>query len=106
MKRLVRILFMTFALSLLGFLMSCSSENTSNAIDESHSTEQGEPTSGGTLNVAYNAEPDSLDWMYTGATSTRDIAWHIFEPLFALDHEFHVRPMIAEDFDVSEDAKT
>lgn len=60
---------------------------------------------GGTLEVAFSAEPDSIDWMYTGATATRDIGWHIFETLFALDHEFQVQPMIAKDYELSDDQK-
>lgn len=60
---------------------------------------------GGTLNVAFSAEPDSIDWMYTGATATRDIGWHIFETLFALDSDYQIQPMIAEDYEVSDDMK-
>src|SRR5690625_1592680 len=41
--------------------------------------------------------------MYTAATATRDVGWHIFESLFALDRDYKVRPMIAEDYEVSED---
>lgn len=61
--------------------------------------------SGGTLKVAFSAEPDSIDWMYTGATATRDVGWHIFETLFALDRDYQVQPMIAEDYEISDDQK-
>src|SRR5699024_11711272 len=44
-------------------------------------------------------------WMYTGASATRDVGWHIFETLLALDDDYEIKPMIAEDYDVSEDEK-
>src|SRR5690625_7909561 len=41
--------------------------------------------------------------MYTAATATRDVGWHIFESLFALDDDYKVRPLIAEGYEVSVD---
>lgn len=79
-------------------LASCGSSDSKQATNDGVADQ-----SGGTLKVAYAAEPDSLDWMYTGATSTRDVAWHMFETLFALDRDYQVRPMIAEDYEVSDD---
>ncbi|MNO23128.1 Glutathione-binding protein GsiB precursor [compost metagenome] len=68
-------------------------------------TTVGEPVKGGTLKIAFSAEPETIDWMYTGATSTRDIGWHIFETLFTLDKNFAVKPMLVEDYTISEDRK-
>src|SRR5699024_12329481 len=65
-----------------------------------------DPVEGGTFKVAIGSEPDSLDWMYISATATRDIAWHIFENLFALDKDFKARPMIAEGYEISNDETT
>src|SRR5699024_12061937 len=39
------------------------------------------------------------------ASATRDVGWHIFETLLALDDDYEIKPMIAEDYDVSEDEK-
>src|SRR5699024_1422275 len=41
--------------------------------------------------------------MYTGASATRDVGWHIFESLFALDNDYKIRPMIAESYEISDD---
>jgi len=89
------------------FLIGCSSgngptEDTNHDIDEQGA---GEPVEGGTLNVAYGSDPDTLDWMSTGASATRNVGWHIFESLFALDREYKAKPMIAEDYEVSDDQK-
>lgn len=63
----------------------------------------GEPTKGGTLEIALNADPTTLDWTYTSAVVTRAVGWNIFEQLFALDEKYVERPMLAEDVTVSED---
>lgn len=86
-------------------LVGCGNDNATTSGTSDGEQAAGEPTKGGTLNVAYSADPDTLDWMYTGASSTRDIGWHIFETLFALNKNYEVKPMIAKDYKVSE-AKT
>ncbi|WP_088032224.1 ABC transporter substrate-binding protein [Evansella clarkii] len=61
---------------------------------------------GGTINVAYLAQPGTLDPHTTTANATRDPAKLIFETLLALNENFEVTPMLAEDYEVSEDGKT
>src|SRR5699024_10473911 len=41
-------------------------------------------------------------WMYTGATATRNIGWHIFETLFTLDSQYKVKPMIAKNYEIND----
>src|SRR5699024_11777223 len=80
--------------------MSCSNSSAggnSNSKTDSEST----PTESGSLDIAFAADPETLDWMYTGASATRDVGWHIFETLLALDDDYEIKPMIAEDYDVS-----
>lgn len=91
-------------LTILGVVTGCGSTNN---VEKSPASarETGDPVEGGTFHVAFAADPDSIDWSYSGATPTRDIGWHIFETLFALDKDYKVRPMIAEDYEISDDRK-
>ncbi|MFD1849792.1 ABC transporter substrate-binding protein [Oceanobacillus bengalensis] len=97
-----------FALLLTLFLIGCGNQSAteSEGNGEDGSEQQAlEPVQGGTLNVAFSSDPDTIDWMSTGATATRDVGWHIFETLFALDKDYQAKPMIAEDYTVSDDQK-
>lgn len=60
----------------------------------------------GELNIGYNAQPPSLDPLMTTAHATRVFSRVIFEPLVTLDAEGEVQPVLAEDFEVSEDGLT
>lgn len=73
--------------------------------DGEKSKSSNEPKSGGTATIAFSADPETIDWMYTGASSTRDVGWHIFETLFALDKNYKIKPMIADSYEVSQDQK-
>ena len=61
---------------------------------------------GGTLRIAWAAEPSMLDIQATAHTSTRYVVVNIFELLFAMDEDFQPQPMLAEDYSVSEDGTT
>ncbi|RKJ33698.1 ABC transporter substrate-binding protein, partial [Butyricicoccus sp. 1XD8-22] len=58
------------------------------------------------LQVAYNAQPPTLDPLMTTAVAARDVARNIFESLVTLDADSKVVPMLAESFEQSEDGKT
>lgn len=96
-------IFLISLVMVLG-LAACGSSSKANQSTKQKEVPE-ENKAGGTLKVAFSAEPDSIDWMYTGATATRDVGWHIFESLFALDRDYQVQPMIAEDYEVSDDQK-
>src|SRR5690625_120951 len=102
-----RIYLLIIAIVGIFVLFGCSSKEgeADASSDETDKSVTEEPVDGGTLNVAYGSDPDTLDWMSTGASPTRDVAWHVFESLFALDHDYQVKPMIAEDYEVSDDEK-
>lgn len=102
-KKKNSILLAMLGLLLIITLIGCSSENTSSGGKSSEQESAGEPVKGGTLHVAFSADPDTIDWMYTGASATRDVGWHIFETLFALDKNYKTRPMIADGYEVSDD---
>lgn len=93
-----------FILLIIGILTACGQTNTKDT--EASTSAESAIIEGGEIDIAVSAEPDSLDWMYTGASITRDIGWHIFESLFALDLAYEVKPMIAEDYKLSEDETT
>ncbi|MCL8025320.1 ABC transporter substrate-binding protein [Nocardioides bruguierae] len=53
--------------------------------------------------MAFAAAPTTLDWSTQYAVNTEQIAWHIFETLYATDKDFVPRPMLATDYSVSDD---
>jgi peptide/nickel transport system substrate-binding protein len=61
---------------------------------------------GGSLKVAILGEPPALDIMFTTATVTRNLGWHMFETLYAPNSKMEPQPFLAEKGDVSPDAKT
>jgi peptide/nickel transport system substrate-binding protein len=61
---------------------------------------------GGSLKVAILGEPPALDIMFTTATVTRNLGWHMFETLYAPNSKMEPQPFLAEKGDVSSDAKT
>lgn len=65
-----------------------------------------EPTSGGTLRIAAEALPATLDPHTTTANVVTHAARQIFEPLVALDTAYQVQPVLAESYERSEDGKT
>lgn len=103
LKKHYRLFATMLGMLLIVGLIGCSNDNADTSGTSDGEQPAGEPTKGGTLNVAYSADPDTLDWMYTGASSTRDIGWHIFETLLALDKNYEAKPMIAKDYNISDD---
>ncbi|MEH7383480.1 ABC transporter substrate-binding protein [Bacillus sp. JJ1533] len=104
MKRSFQLLI---ALLLTVLLFGCGNQDDAGSAKSTGEKDKAaaEPVKGGTLKVAYASEPDTLDWMSNGSSPTRDIAWHIFENIFALDKDYQVKPMVAENYDVSDDQK-
>ena len=96
------IIFLVITLIALIGLAGCSGSEAS----PSDSGAASEPVEGGELNVAIGADPNTLDWMYTGESAARKLGWHIYEGLFAMNQDFEAAPLLAEDYEVSEDGKT
>lgn len=95
-------------------LIGCSESTDTNNESDRQNEETGSSQSnddaqaveqGGVLNIAFNAQPPTLDIHMSTATATRDISQHIFEPLVALNASLEVEPMLAESYEVSEDGK-
>jgi peptide/nickel transport system substrate-binding protein len=64
------------------------------------------PKPGGALKIAWVGEPPTLDIHKSTTTSTRRLAWHMFERLFTFDAQYNLIPELAEGYEVSPDGKT
>jgi peptide/nickel transport system substrate-binding protein len=64
------------------------------------------PKFGGTLKIAWVGEPPTLDIHKSTTTSTRRLAWHMFERLFTFDEHYNLIAELAEGYEVSPDGKT
>jgi peptide/nickel transport system substrate-binding protein len=98
--------FLTFFMLAVTFLvMGCSSDNKTSSNDGSEETNTAK-FSGGTLNIAYPTQPQTLDPHGTTAEATRDAAKLIYEALVTLDSKYEVMPQLAESYKISDDKKT
>lgn len=90
---------MAFSLAGCGSDGDSSTTAATTAGNESESTGGEAAATGGTLNVAYNAQPATFDPMTTGATATREITRMVFEGLFELDADGNPQPQLCESFE-------
>ncbi|MGM0420839.1 MAG: glutathione ABC transporter substrate-binding protein [Bacillota bacterium] len=58
---------------------------------------------GGDLRIAIGADPESLDPLYAQSSPAAMVMVHIMETLFEMTPEGEIVPLLAEDYDVSED---
>jgi peptide/nickel transport system substrate-binding protein len=65
----------------------------------------GEPKKGGTLKWATIGEPPALDPVFTTATITANIGWHMYEGLFQRNNAQAPKPMLLEKYEPSSDGK-
>ncbi|MBN2984421.1 ABC transporter substrate-binding protein [Cohnella algarum] len=86
---------------------STSSPASSSSVSaEASASSVTEPVTGGTITVAIEADLPALDWTSSGSFSTANVAYHIYEQLFALDKDLSVKPMLADRYELSEDQLT
>jgi len=64
------------------------------------------PKFGGTLKIAWVGEPPTLDIHKSTTTSTRRLAWHMFERLFTFDAQYNLMPELAEGYEIAADGKS
>lgn len=86
----------------------CSSNtptNNQSTTSDQPAEQSSEPTTGGTLNIAYEGQPNTLDTTVTTAGATKDIGRPIYEALLTLNGNWEVTPQLAESYEVSEDGK-
>ncbi len=65
----------------------------------------GEPKKGGTLKWAIIGEPPALDPMFTTATVTANLGWHLFEGLFTRNAAQAPKMDLLEKYEPSSDGK-
>jgi peptide/nickel transport system substrate-binding protein len=58
------------------------------------------------FDIAWDAQPATLDPVMTTATTTRDIMRNVYEPLIVLDENGQVQPVLASSYAVSDDRRT
>jgi peptide/nickel transport system substrate-binding protein len=92
---------------LLMIMTACTNESSGPEKQNENSKEETENiTKGGVLSVAYDSDPPTLDWMSSNSSATTIVAYHIFEQLFTFDEGLTVKPLLAKDYEISEDGKT
>ncbi|QFG69496.1 ABC transporter substrate-binding protein [Ornithinimicrobium pratense] len=88
-------------------LAACAGGGTTD-VGEGGAGDNGSATAGGggggDFSIAWNAQPPTLDPIVTTATSARDISRNFFEPLLTTDADGAVQPVLAESFEMSDDA--
>lgn len=58
------------------------------------------------LTVAVPAQPPNLDPMVSTSTATSDVAINVFESLLTTDENLEIQPMLAAEWEASDDGKT
>jgi len=107
-------LMMAFALTACGGGDDAADTATDNKTDSSATTDnktedkkeddkKAEVTYKDELNIAINANPPTLDVHFANSNIIGAIGYHTNEPLFALDGNYEVQPVLAEGYEVSED---
>jgi len=98
------ILFVFSAIFLL-LVIGCSQEPS----EPNPSNEKGTaaPKTGGTITIAYEIEPDTLDTHKSNGGADLHVSWHLGGSLLYEDPVTHeLKPYLAEEYKVSEDGKT
>ncbi|MCZ2859297.1 ABC transporter substrate-binding protein [Blastococcus sp. VKM Ac-2987] len=83
-------------------LAACGSGEGSTGNAEGSST----PVDGGTLIAALAGDPQTLDVAQNSGALTIYVGQNVFEQLFQFDETLNPRPMLAEDYTMSEDGLT
>lgn len=104
-------LFVFLLLILVVFMSGCNSDSPADTpggsdadTDTKETTEEPDTSfTGGTLNMALNTQPPTIDPHMSTATATRDVARPIFETLVTLNSNYEVEPLLAERFEQSDD---
>jgi len=112
MKVFRNVSLLLLSLLLVAFLAACGSDDADRSESETDETEgttekkdEAEATEGGELNVALNAQPPTMDPMFSTAVATRDVTRLVFETLLTIDSAFQAQPMLAESVE-SDDNET
>ncbi len=72
----------------------------------STTSNEGAGNDANTLDVAYMAQPATIDPHTSNTSATSDIARNIFEQLVAFDENYEVAPLLAESYEEADDGKS
>ncbi len=89
-----------FLAGTLAMLMVVSMLLTACGQGSSNDDQNGETTYKNELNIAITANPPSLDTHSVNSNIVAGIGTHIYEPLFALNGDYEVTPVLAEGYTV------
>ncbi|MFB4321221.1 ABC transporter substrate-binding protein, partial [Priestia sp. BR_2] len=87
-------------LTIVLIVAGCSGNASKNSSSEKEGKE------GGTLNIASQSEPATLDAQITGDSDVKDATRSIYEGLMILDEKGNPKPDLASKVDISDDNKT
>lgn len=97
-KKLISLILLVMAF----IIAACGSDEDGSPKAETEGGD-GEVQTGGTLEIAYPTQPQTLDPHGNTAEATRDAAKVIYEGLVTINENYEVIPQLAESFEVSED---
>ncbi|ARD47071.1 ABC transporter substrate-binding protein [Sporosarcina sp. P33] len=84
-----------FSLLLVFMIAGCSDDSGGSGSSSGEST----------LNIGYNAQPNTIDPHISNTATTTDVSRNIFEQLLSFDENNEVAPLLAESYEISEDGK-
>lgn len=99
MKKKVLSLVLCLAMS-VSLLAGCGKSNETTGDHTETSSELKDE-----MHIAVSANPPTLDAQISNSNIVGGIAYHIFEPLFAMDENYEPQPVLAESYEVSDDGK-
>lgn len=91
---------LTFSFILVFTLSGCGSDSSSGGSSNGEGNSEG-----GELRVALEAEPQTLDPVFTPSSPTRDVDRQMYETLVTLNEDNEPTPMLADSWDESDDGK-
>ena len=106
-----------FFISFILFLLAACSNETSDSTESENQNDNDSTTNEENvdneeeeldteLNIAYSAQPPTLDPHFTTAVATSDIMRGVFETLVTVDADYNFQPMLADTYEISEDGKS
>jgi peptide/nickel transport system substrate-binding protein len=97
------LLLLLLALTACGDDSEESAETEDPAGEGDGAAEEPQAESGGTLRIAAEQEPTTLDFMSTTSSNIHFRTHHVVETLFAFDEDWTPQPMLVDDYEVLDD---
>ncbi|HLS06727.1 MAG TPA: ABC transporter substrate-binding protein [Bacillota bacterium] len=109
MRRFIKASLML--LLMIAFVVGCSSDDDTNepsdggegTSEESTEGDTENVPTGGTIDVAFSAQPATFDPHMTTAVATSDVVRNVYETLVTIDDNHEFIPMLADTYEISDD---